>query len=383
MHANEIDPQTRRGKIVKKIWNALPLFFLMATVILIIILFSVINAKKTRIAAAQAEALAHERPPTNVVLMDVQPTTIFDRINLPGAIEPWTDLELLAKINGEVVEVPMTEGDKVTKGQIIARIDPTDYQIALDAAKASYRMAHANLKRFEKLFEKRLIAKSEFEKNETQVQTTKAEMEKAELNLSRCTITAPMSGVIRRLDAKKGLLLSVADPIARILEIDRVKAVIGIPESDVPAVRNIDTVQLTVQALNNFKIEGRKHFLAASPENIARLYKLELAIDNPDGLLLPGMFVRAEIVKKAAKASLSVPLYTVITRNQEQFVYVEKDGLAERRPVELGILEDWKVQIKKGLTSGDRVIVEGHRNVEEGQKVNVVRVVSGKEETAL
>ena len=383
MHANEIDPQTRRGKIVKKIWNALPLFFLMATVILIIILFSVINAKKTRIAAAQAEALAHERPPTNVVLMDVQPTTIFDRINLPGAIEPWTDLELLAKINGEVVEVPMTEGDKVTKGQIIARIDPTDYQIALDAAKASYRMAHANLKRFEKLFEKRLIAKSEFEKNETQVQTTKAEMEKAELNLSRCTITAPMSGVIRRLDAKKGLLLSVADPIARILEIDRVKAVIGIPESDVPAVRNIDTVQLTLQALNNFKIEGRKHFLAASPENIARLYKLELAIDNPDGLLLPGMFVRAEIVKKAAKASLSVPLYTVITRNQEQFVYVEKDGLAERRPVELGILEDWKVQIKKGLTSGDRVIVEGHRNVEEGQKVNVVRVVSGKEETAL
>jgi membrane fusion protein (multidrug efflux system) len=57
--------------------------------------------------------------------------------------------------------------------------------------------------------------------------------------------------------------------------------------------------------------------------------------------------------------------------------------LAERRPVELGILEDWKVQIKKGLTPGDRVIVEGHRNVEEGQRVNVVRVVSEKEGTAL
>jgi membrane fusion protein (multidrug efflux system) len=100
-------------------------------------------------------------------------------------------------------------------------------------------------------------------------------------------------------------------------------------------------------------------------------------------MLLPGMFVRAEIVKKVATASLSVPLYTVITRNQEQFVYLEKGGLAERRPVELGILEDWKVQIKKGLTPGDRVIVEGHRNVEEGQKVNVVRVVSEKEGTAL
>ena len=80
---------------------------------------------------------------------------------------------------------------------------------------------------------------------------------------------------------------------------------------------------------------------------------------------------------------MSVPLYTVITRNQEQFVYVEKDGFAERRPVELGILEDWKVQIKKGLAPGDRVIVEGHRNVEEGQRVNVVRVVSEKERPAL
>jgi membrane fusion protein (multidrug efflux system) len=189
--------------------------------------------------------------------------------------------------------------------------------------------------------------------------------------------------VIRRLDAKKGLLLSIADPIARILEIDKVKAVIGIPESDVPFVRNIDKVELTVQALNDLKIEGRKHVLAASPENIARLYKLELAVDNPDGMLLPGMFVRAEIVKKVAKASLSVPLYTVITRNQEHFVYVEKDGFAERRPVDLGILEDWKVQIKKGLIPGDKVIVEGHRNVEEGQKVNIVRMISNKEGTAL
>ena len=101
MNAQEIDPQTRRGRIIKMIWNALPLFFLMVTVVIIIILFSVISAKKDRIAEAQANALANERPPTNVVLLDVQPTTIRDRINLPGAIEPWTDLELLAKINGE------------------------------------------------------------------------------------------------------------------------------------------------------------------------------------------------------------------------------------------------------------------------------------------
>jgi len=383
MHPVKIEPKTRRGKIVKMIWNTLPLVVLAATVVFIISLFSVIHAKKANLAQVQAKALASDRPSTNVVLLDIQPTMIRDRINLPGAIEPWTDLELLAKISGEVIDVPVAEGDKVTQGQIIARIDPADYQIALNAAKASYRLANANLKRFQKLFEKGLVPKSELENIETQVQTTRAEMEKAELRLSRCIIIAPMTGVIRRLDAKKGLLLNVADPIARILEIDTVKAVIGIPESDVATVKNIDTVQLTVQALNNRVIEGRKHVLAASPENIARLYRLELAVANPDGMLLPGMFVRAEIVKKVAEATMSVPLYTVITRNDEQFVYVEEGGVAKRKPVELGILEDWKVQVKNGLKPGDRVIVEGHRNVEEGQRVNIIRILSGEEGTLL
>jgi len=383
MHTKELEPLTKRGRIVKKIWGALPLFLLFATVVLIVSLFSVINAKKTRIAEAQAQALANERPATNVVLLDVQPGIIRDRINLPGIIEPWTDLELLAKISGEVIQVRVVEGDQVVQGEIIARIDPADYQIALDAARASYRLAFANLKRFQKLFEKNLIPKAELENIETQVQTTRAEMKNAELRLSRCNITAPMSGVIRRLDAKKGLLLSVADPIARILKIDRVKAIIGIPESDVATVRNIDTVKLTVQALNDRIVDGQKQVLTASPDNAARLYNLELAIANPDGMLLPGMFVRAEIVKKVAAASISIPLYTVITRNGEQYVYVEGDGVAKRRPVKLGILEDWRVQIKEGLVPGDRVIVEGHRNVEDGQRVNIVRIISDKEGTLL
>jgi len=376
MQENEIQPVTPRGRIVKKIWGFLPVLFLIATIILIIILFSVINTKKTRMAEAQAKALANERPPTNVVLMQLSPTVIRDRINLPGVIAPWTDLELLSKIYGAVIEVPVQEGDRVAKGEVIARIDPADYRIALDAAQASYQLALANLKRMQTLFAKNLIPTSEFEKVETQVQTTKAAMDNAALQLSRCTITAPIGGVVRRLDAKAGLLLNVADPIARILQIDTVKAVVGIPESDLATVRAIDTVELSIQALNDLKVVGRKHVLASSPDNKARLYNLELAVANPDGALYPGMFVRAEIVKKVAEASMIVPLYTVITRNGEQFVYVEENGVARRRPVKLGILEEWRVQVTNGLSPGNRVIVEGHRNVEEGRKVNIVRILS-------
>ncbi len=192
-----------------------------------------------------------------------------------------------------------------------------------------------------------------------------------------------MDGIIRRMDAKIGLQLSPGDPIAEILEIDRVKGVVGIPESDVTAVRRLDKINITVQALENRKISAKVHFLSPSPETIARLYNLELEIDNRNGEILPGMFIRADIVKKTVKGAIVVPFYSVVSRNKEQFVYIEEDGTARKRPVQLGIMEKWMVRITEGLNPGDRLIVEGHRDVEDGQKVKVVQAVSRLEELTL
>ena len=91
------------------------------------------------------------------------------------------------------------------------------------------------------------------------------------------------------------------------------------------------------------------------------------------------MFARVNIVKKEVKDSMSVPLYSVITRGNGQFVFIEKGGKAHARMVETGILEGWRIQVTKGLARGDHVIVVGHRSVDEGQEVNVVRTVSDPE----
>jgi len=189
--------------------------------------------------------------------------------------------------------------------------------------------------------------------------------------------------MIRRLDATQGLLLSVSDPVAEILQIDKVKAVVGIPESDVDQVRAIADVKVTIQALNNKVVSGRSHFLASSPENGARLYRLELAIDNKTNQILPGMFFRAQIVKKTFEDSAVVPLYTVIKRENRQFVYIEENGIAQLTPVELGIIEDWRVHITNGLSLGNRVVVEGHREINEGHKLNVIRVLNDPMEALL
>jgi membrane fusion protein (multidrug efflux system) len=369
-------PKTMRAKILMLAWRNLPRLALLCIFLVILSLAGKCSSEKTRLEQEKAAGQARTEKPINTVLLELQPVTIQDAINLPGIIEPWTRLELMAKVAGSISEVLVQEGSVVSKGDVLAGIESDDYRIALDSARAAYKRARSDYERKKVMLGKKVIPVADLEMSETQMLTAKAAMEDAELKLSRCTITAPMSGVISRLDAKIGLFLSIGDPIAEILQIDRVKAVVGIPESDVDAVRKISDVNLTIQALNNLEAQGKKYFLSPAPETTARLYRLELEIDNRNGAILPGMFFRAHVLKNTVEDAITVPIYSVITRNNEQFVFVAEDKIVHKRPVKLGILEKWQVQITEGLQAGEKVVVEGHRDVEDGQQVNVIKTLS-------
>lgn len=376
MNRQQLSPSTPRAKTVFFIWKVLPRLVLLTMAVVIILLSLAVSKKKELIAADKAAAVAQEKPPVNSVVYPLNLTDIHDRINLPGSIEPWTSLELMAKISGTVVEVLVSEGDEVKKGDILARIEDNDYKISLQRAKAAYKLAKANYDRDKRVYDKGVIPTAELEAKETSLMTAKADLDNARLQLSRCNIAAPIDGVIRRLDAEVGLFLSVADPIGQILKIDRVKAIVGIPESDVPAVRGLNKIDITITALDNMVITGKTHFLSPSPDTTARLYQLELEIDNSSRLILPGMFIRADVVKKSINNAVSIPFYSVISRNNEQYVYIEKDGTAQKRPVELGIMESWMVEVKSGLQPGDRLVIEGHRDIENNQAIKVVKEIN-------
>jgi membrane fusion protein (multidrug efflux system) len=376
MDSRQLTPTTPRAKTVHLIWRILPRLPLLGMIVLIIILFGAISKKKESIASDKAAAVSQERPPVNTVLYAFSPTEIRDKINLPGNIEPWTRLELMAKVGGAITEVLVIEGDEVKEGDVLARIEANDYRIRLQRAKAGYKLAKANFQRDKKVYAKGVIPTAELDAKETAMETAKADLDNAELQLSRCEITAPINGVIRRLDAKVGLLLSIADPVAEILKIDKVKAVIGIPESDISAVSKLNEVEITIKSLDNLVIMGKKHFLSSSPDTAARLYRMELELDNPSRSILPGMFVRAEVVKKSIPNAITIPFYSVISRNNEQYVFVEENGAAQKRVVELGIMESWLVEVKSGLSFDDKLIIEGHRDVENDQKIKAVKVLT-------
>ncbi len=369
-------PTRRRGRVVLFIWRNLPRFILLALTLLILVMAFTISAKRSAIQAEQEAAVKQERPPVNTVVLPVQPATISNRLNLPGIAEEWIRLDLLAEVSGTVEQVLVEEGQPVQAGDLLLQIEDDDYRIARDRAEAAYSLARADYDRDRQVHAKGVIPVAELEAQKTRMQTAKADLDNARLLLERCRVTAPIDGIIRRLDAKEGMFLGVGDPIGVILQIDRVKAVIGIPESDITAVRKLDRIDVRIRALDDRLVTGTRSFLSPSPDTAARLYRLELALDNPGHAILPGMFVRADIIKNSTPDALAVPLYSIITRNDEQYVYIEEDGVARKRPVTTGIAEKWLVEVVSGLHAGDRVIVEGHRDVEDGRPVQVVRVLS-------
>ncbi len=367
----------------KNIVSYLPYLIAVGLILLAGFLVLVVSSKKEKLEAAKKEEHVEQKQLVNAILLELHPRAVEDKINLPGTVEAWTSLNLLAKISGAVTELLVRDGDQVKAGQVLARIEVDDYRIARDAADAAYRLALSEFERSQAMIRKKVISPASLETAETNLLTAEAELARAELQLSRTEITAPISGVVNRLDVKVGAYLSVGDPVGQLLDIDNVKAVIGIPESDVDAVRTIKSAALTINALNAKQVEGVNHFLSSAPESKALLYRMELAVANPDHRILPGMFVRARIVKRHIADAVMIPLYSIVTRGDDQFVYVEKEGKVFRRHVETGVIEKWQVQVVSGLQAGERVVIEGQRDVEDGQEIHVIKTVTDPTQSVL
>ncbi len=364
----------------KKLFRFLPLFLLLILILFAIGLGAMVKNEKSRLLEEKSNAVILERPPVNVVVQEMVPVLLRDRLNLPGMVEPWESLNILAEVRGMVAEVLVDEGDHVNQGDLIARLDPSDYENTRNSIKAAYTLALTNLERLSGLHDQAIIAQSEYDSIKAEVESLEADLAIAELQLKRCSIRSSISGVVNELPAKKGLYLAVGDPVATVLDIERVKVSVGIPETDVDAVRKINRFEVIIEALNNKKTIGAKYFLAVAPSSQAQVYRLELEVANKSGDILPGMFARVEIIKQEFPEALAIPLYAVISRDNKHFIFLEEDNIAEFQEVRLGILDGWQIQITEGLEPGQRVIVVGQRSVDTGQKLNVVKKVTSPAE---
>ena len=372
--------EKKESRLLRFLWKLIPWVFVALLAMVVVSIGGRIQEKSAQQKKAKAEATKEVRPATRVISLRTRPRLLKDAINLPAEIQPMEDLMVRAEVGGRVINCPVDEGQEVKPGQVICTMDDRDYRTALSRVQANYQLAKAEYSRISTLAQKKVTAKSQLDSIEAQLKDLEAQMAAARLALTKTAITAPIKGRLNRQMAKDGDFLGVGDPVAQILQTNQVKVKVGVPESDVAAVFDLKSADVIIEALDGLRVKGRKTYLSHQPSSLARLYDLELKLDNPDGRILPGMFVRVELVKKTIPGALVVPLYAVISENSQQFIYVEKEGKAYKRPVELGILEGWQVQVVRGLQPDENVIVVGHRLLEDGQKVDVLKTVNDPRE---
>ena len=370
----------KKARLLGFLWGFFP------WVMVIILLAFVVNAgimikeKNTRLKEARKAAIKEEVPAVRVITLSVEPEKLEDKITLPATVEPSENLWVKAEVPGQVVNILVHEGQYVKKGQVLVEVDKRDYVSRLERVEANCKLAASEHERMTRLVRDRIATVTDLEKVETKLKDLNAQLTETQLALSRTKIRAPIDGRLNQITAKLGDWMGVDKPVVQILQYEQVKVTVGVPESDVASVFDLNEADIVIEALENRRVKGKKIFLSHQPRTLARLYDLELAVQNPDGKILPGMFARVELIKKVFHKAISVPLYSIITEGDESFVYVVKNHVAKKRFVKLGILNGWEIQVISGLEPGERVIVVGHRLLDDGQDVEVIKNVTNPRE---
>jgi RND family efflux transporter MFP subunit len=369
-----------KARFLRFIWGTIPWLAVICIVVFVVMMFGKISEEKKRLEEERRAALAQSVPATRVITLTLTPLRLEDKINLPAEVETLENLWVKAEVPGQVVSVHVKEGQQVKEGQLLVRLDSRDYRSRVASIEANYKYALEEFNRISALAKRKIAAASQLDQVEANLKALKAQRNEARLALSRTQIKAPIRGRLNEMEAEVGEYLPVGREVAQILQMEQVKVTVGVPESDVAAIFDLDSADVILEALNNRRVRGEKVFLSRQPRSLARLYNLELVVANPDGRILPGMFARVELVKEVFEDAITVPLYAVITRGDNYYVFIEKEGKAEMREVKLGILSEWQVQVQSGLNPGEKVIVVGQRGLDDGQKVQVIKNVARPEE---
>ena len=358
-------------------------------------------AAVTLAGCGRSQGPANQAPEVGVVVL--KPQAVPLTTELPGRVDPLATSDVRPQVNGILKSILFTEGGLVQAGQPLYQIDPAPYQAAYDSAKAALANAEANLvttqlkaQRYAALLKQNAIAKQDSDDEEAlykqalaNVAQQKANLESARINLGYTRITAPITGRIGRTLVTTGALLTAnqttslatiqtLDPIyvdvnqssAELVQLERA-ATAGTVSRRTPA-----TARVTLQMEDGtpYPHDGVLQFSEVTVDPTTGAVVLRCKFPNPDGLLLPGMYVRATIIEGIAHNAILAPQRGVShnEKGEPTAIIVDKGGVARLRvltaPRVVG--SDWFVT--QGLEAGDRLVVEGLQKVQPDAPVHAV-----------
>jgi RND family efflux transporter MFP subunit len=342
-------------------------------------------AEEGAVEAANQQAFTRA---TRVESLVVMPISFDETIQVTGAVEALNDANLAAQASGKVDYIA-DHGTEVTKGTVVARLDQAQAlasvqqaEAALETAQAQRELANDNYERIAPLQDRKAISALEFEQArlqleqaEASVRQTEAALTNARVALGNTEVRAPFAGTVERRFLDPGEHAGPGDPLIRLVSVDEVKILAGIPERYSADVKGGTPVRLSFPSARLESRLGETSFVGAAIEPMSRTFTIEVRVPNPDGDLKPAMLAELHVPRKQHQNVLTLPRSAIVFDEIGPGVYVvvESDAgvVAERRPVELGANAVGFVVIESGLNPGDEVIIQGQHQLAGGDPVEV------------
>jgi membrane fusion protein (multidrug efflux system) len=330
-----------------------------------------------------------------VAVVTVQPEPIALTAELPGRTGAFRVAEVRPQVNGLILKRLFEEGSEVKAGQVLYEIDPAPFQAALENAQAALARAQANLpaiqlraKRLEELLPDKAVSQQDTDdavaavnQVQAEIESWKAQVKMTRINLAYCRIVAPISGLIGKSNVTEGAIVTAYQPtaLATILQLDPIY--VDVAQSTTELLRlkrrledghlnrdgaNQDKVRLILDDDTAYPLDGRLQFQDVTVDPTTGSVILRVVFPNPQGVLLPGMFVRAVITEGIHPQAILVPQQAVVRDAKGNSLALKVDAEGKLKPqmltLDRAIGDQWLVS--EGLAPGDRLIVEGLQRVE-------------------
>jgi RND family efflux transporter MFP subunit len=346
------------------------------------------------------------RGPMVVELAAARKATMNQEVRVVGNLIGEATVAVAPRTAGRLQDVFVRLGDRVTRGQRIAKIE--DFEIveqvkqaeaAQEVAAATIRQREAdlqlaltNVERSRNLFQRQLLPKQTLDDNEARYQAavaqidlakaqstqSKARLDELRINLANTVIVSPVNGFVARRAVDPGAFVSQNAPIADVVDISSVRLVVNVVERDLKELHTGATAKVEVDAFPGEMFRGRIARVAPVLDPATRTAPIEIEIPNSDFRLKPGMYARVGITTESKKETLVVPVDAVADLGGRRGVFQHINGIAIFRTVEIGTEGEQVIEVVGGLNEGDQVITTGARALRDGDRVQLTGGEGGR-----
>ncbi len=308
-------------------------------------------------------------------------------LNYPGEVRATHRSQLSFDIPGKIINSNRKEGELVKKGETLAQLEVTDYQLNFEKAKAAYETGKAEFERAKILWASEAISKSELDSTKANFVSKRSEMEKMRKNYRNTTMTAPYDGKIGKIFVKNFEEVKANQEIIRFYDPNNLEVLVNVPESHIASIPKKRKVKGEASLMDRPDIKMNLAFkeLSGEVEPKTRTYEAVFLLEpNPALNLIPGMTMTVKITiideDELSSKEIFLPSISVLSDNQKnRFVFVidSKDFTAKKRIVTVGNIRGENIQITSGLNEGERIITAGAHLIQDGDKVELLEETGG------